>query len=309
MIDMSLPSENPITFRTIYDSPIFSVSDYSCRIGRGGPEAEEHSVFNQIVLMRQGVFCRHFGRRSVTADINQAVFFSKNSTYRVSHPAECGDRGTIFTPSPGVLKDLIRELDPSIDDHPDWTFPFITSPFDSGIFLQHYEIVRQLEAGHPDPSNLLWIDESGLQLIAGVLEAALARQSQPLKRHRNSTDTDHAARTDAVKAYLASNLSERITLDDIARAVYSSPFHLARVFQERTGLPIHRYLNRLRLRASLDKLAEGASDLTALALELGFSSHSHFTDSFCREFGRTPSDVRRNAGQRMLREMSKNLEV
>ena len=309
MIDMSLPSENPITFRTIYDSPIFSVSDYSCRSGRGGPEAEEHSVVNQIVLMRQGVFCRHFGRRSVTADINQAVFFSKDSTYRVSHPAECGDRGTIFTPSPDVFKDIIRELDPSIDDHPDWTFPFITSPCDSGIFLRHYEIVRQLETGHPDPSNLLWIDETGLQLFAGVLEAALARQSQPLKRHRNSTDTDHAARTEAVKAYLASHLSERITLDDIARAVYSSPFHLARVFQKRTGLPIHRYLNRLRLRASLDQLAEGASDLTALALELGFSSHSHFTDSFCREFGRTPSDVRRNSGQRMLREMSKNLEV
>jgi AraC-like DNA-binding protein len=74
-------------------------------------------------------------------------------------------------------------------------------------------------------------------------------------------------------------------------------------------MPIHRYLTLLRLRASLDRLAEGASNLTALALEFGFSSHSHFADAFRREFGRTPSDVRRNAGRRTLREMSKNLIV
>jgi AraC-like DNA-binding protein len=51
------------------------------------------------------------------------------------------------------------------------------------------------------------------------------------------------------------------------------------------------------------------NNLTALAFELGFSSHSHFADAFRREFGRTPSEVRRNAGRRTLREMSKNLIV
>ena len=54
-------------------------------------------------------------------------------------------------------------------------------------------------------------------------------------------------------------------------------------------MPIHRYLTQLRLRSSLERLADGANDLTALALELGFSSHSHFTDAFRREFGHAPS--------------------
>jgi AraC-like DNA-binding protein len=78
----------------------------------------------------------------------------------------------------------------------------------------------------------------------------------------------------------------------MARAVHASPFHLARIFQQRTGVPVHRYLTQLRLRAALERLADGADDLTALALELGFSSHSHFTDSFRREFGCAPSTVR-----------------
>jgi len=104
---------------------------------------------------------------------------------------------------------------------------------------------------------------------------------------------DHAERTEAAKTYLASKMSERVTLDEVARAVHVSPFHLARIFQQQTGVPVHRYLTQLRLRASMERLAEGASDLTALALELGFSSHSHFTDAFRREFGKAPSEIRK----------------
>jgi AraC family transcriptional regulator len=305
---MSQELDNMISFRSIYDGPIVSVSDYSCRIGRGGPADEEYSGFNRIVLMRSGAFCKHFGRRSVTADVNQAVFFSKESTYCVSHPANCGDRGTVFAPSPTVLNDIIRELDPSVDDRPDWKFPFVTGPCDSGTFLRHYQFMRGLRAADSDPVDPLWVEVMALQLIDGVLKAAFAQYGMPRKRRRRSTDADHADRTEAVKTYLASHLSERTTLDDVARAVYTSPFHLARLFQQRTGVPVHRYLTRLRLRTSLERLVDGVNDLTALALELGFSSHSHFTDAFRHEFGCTPSDVRLNSGSQAFRRLREESE-
>ena len=306
---MSRNPDDPLTFRTLYESPLVRVRDYTCRACRGGPTPEEQSCGNDIVLMRHGAFCKHFGRRSVTADVNQAVFFSKGSTYRVSHPADCGDRGTSFVASSRVLCDIIRELDPAVVDRPERPFPFVTGPCESAVFWRHRELVQRLEAAEAYPLEPLWADVTALQLIADVLAAAFVRRGGPRRRIRDGTDADHADRTEAVKTYLASRLSERITLDGVARAVHASPFHLARVFQQRTGLPIHRYLTRLRLRASLERLADGASDLTALALELGFSSHSHFTDAFRREFGRRPSDVRRDATCRWLREMSKNLEA
>lgn len=320
MAYMSRPSENPLTFRSLCDSPLVTVRDYRCRIGCGGPGGEEQPGANQIVLMRYGAFRKHFGRRSVTADVNQAVFFSKESTYRVSHPADCGDRGTIFVPSPRSLNDIVSELDPTIDEHPERPFPFVTGPCASGVFWRHRGLAQRLEtavdnqsslAGAP-AADLLWIEVTALQIIADVLEAAFTRHGLAApsgNRRREGTEADQADRVEKAKAYLASRMSERVTLDDIARAVGASPFHLARLFQRRTGAPLHRYLMCMRLRASLERLAEGANDLTALALELGFSSHSHFTDSFRREFGRTPSDVRRGASRRGLREMSKNLEV
>jgi AraC family transcriptional regulator len=320
MARMSRPSENPLTFRSLYDSPLVSVRDYRCRAGCGAPGDEEQPDANQIVLLRYGAFRKHFGRRSVTADVNQAVFFSKESSYRVSHPADCGDRGTIFIASPRVLNDIVRELDPNIDRRPERPFPFVTGPCASGVFWRHRELAKRLEAiednqpslTRPHPPDPLWVDVTALQLIADALETAFARHglaSPSGKRRREGTETDHADRVEAAKTYLASRMSERVTLDDVAKAVGASPFHLAHLFQQRTGAPVHRYLMCLRLRASLERLADGANDLTALALELGFSSHSHFTDSFRREFGCTPSDVRRGASRRGLREMSKNLEV
>lgn len=306
---MSHPTENLLTFHSLYDSPLVSVRDYCCHICCGGPGNDEQADNNQIVLMRHGAFSKHFGKRSLTADVNQAVFFSKESIYRISHPTDRGDRGTIFAASPRILNDIIRELDPTIDEHPDRPFPFVIGPCESGIFWRHRELVRRLETVEAKSLEPLWADVTALQIIADVLEAAYVRHDLPRKPRRDGTESDHADRAEAAKTYLASRISEPISLDDVARAVYASPFHLARIFQKHTGVPVHRYLTRLRLRASLERLADGADDLTALALELGFSSHSHFTDTFRREFGVTPSEARLNASQRSLSQMSKNLEV
>src|SRR5262249_36033335 len=166
-----------------YDSPLVSLRDYRCRIGCGGPGDEEHPDANQIVLMRYGAFRKHFGRRSVTADVNQAVFFSKESTYRVSHPADCGDRGTVFVASPRALNDIVRELHPTFAALPDRPFPFVPGRCASGLFGRHRELAQRLEAveddhpplaGPPAPDPL-WIEVTALQIIADVLGAAVTR--------------------------------------------------------------------------------------------------------------------------------------
>ena len=283
--------DKELVYRPLHESPIVSVHDYCCHIARGGPGDEEASEANNIVLMRHGAFSRHFGRRTVTADVNQAVFFSRESTYRVSHPSDCGDRGTVFTVSPRVLNDIVRELDPSIDEHPDQPFRFVTGPCDSNVFWRHRELVQRLDSA--EPLEPLWADVTALQLVADVLESAFVQRGVAPKPKRQGTDADHANLAEAAKSYLAARMNERITLDDVARAVHASPFHLARIFQQQTGVPVHRYLTQLRLRASLERLAEDGTDITAIALELGFSSHSHFTDAFRREFGRPPSKVRK----------------
>jgi AraC-like DNA-binding protein len=74
--------------------------------------------------------------------------------------------------------------------------------------------------------------------------------------------------------------------------VRGSPVYLTQVFQQVEGLPLYRYHLRLRLARALDLLPQ-YDDLTALSLDLGFSSHSHFSAAFRLVYGRSPSEFRR----------------
>jgi AraC-like DNA-binding protein len=86
-------------------------------------------------------------------------------------------------------------------------------------------------------------------------------------------------------------------LGELAREACCSPFYLARSFRGVVGMPLHRYELRARLAAALDAVLDTSQDLTTIALELGFSSHSHFTAAFRRAYGVTPSALR-NGSQR-----------
>ena len=112
--DVAEPGDELLTFRTLYDSPMIEVRDYICRHTACGQSDEEESTVNGVVLMRHGAFTKHFGKRQVTADVNQSAFFTKDSVYRVSHPADCGDRGTTFVVAQRILNDIVRELDPKL---------------------------------------------------------------------------------------------------------------------------------------------------------------------------------------------------
>ena len=296
--------ETPIAYQKLYESPLIRVSDYRCHANKSTAGHEELSENNSIVLLRHGNFAKHFAKRNIFADINQVVFFSKQSIYRISHPIDHGDRGTYFLVAPQVLNDIVREFDPTIDEHPDQPFPFVTGPCSTRPFFQHLEITRRLK---PELRNQLWADVTLLQLVADVLGSAFQKHCQPKKSRRITTNVDHAQKVEGAKAFLTIHLSEQVTLSEIARELAVSPFNFARIFQQHTGLPLHRYLTLLRLRVSLERLAD--SDLTKLALDLGFSSHSHFTDVFRREFGKTPSEIRKNTTASNLKKISKNLIV
>jgi AraC-like DNA-binding protein len=99
---------------------------------------------------------------------------------------------------------------------------------------------------------------------------------------------------DRVKLVLTSDLARRWTLAEIAAEVRGSPVYLTQVFQQVEGLPLYRYQLRLRLARALDLLAQ-YDDLTALSLNLGFSSHSHFSAAFREAYGRSPSEFRQSA--------------
>jgi AraC family transcriptional regulator len=79
--------------------------------------------------------------------------------------------------------------------------------------------------------------------------------------------------------------------------VGASPVYLTQVFRDLEGVPLYRYPGQLRLAQALARIPD-ADDLGALALELGFASHSQFTARFRAAYGVTPAQLRAAASGR-----------
>lgn len=93
------------------------------------------------------------------------------------------------------------------------------------------------------------------------------------------------------KAVLHDCPDGRRSLSEIASDLGVSSIYLTQCFKRSEGMPLYRYQTLLRLSRALDRLPD-SDNITDLAFELGFSSHSHFTAAFKNELGTTPSRYR-----------------
>lgn len=134
-----------------------------------------------------------------------------------------------------------------------------------------------------------------MAIVASVLALAYGRAPTPATR-RSSAARRHRELADAVRAELLRAPELNRSVRDLARTVGTSPYHLCRIFLECTGKTLHAYRLELRARLALELLGESAGPpptFSAVAHQLGFSSHSHFVLAMRRHFGVTPSAVRR----------------
>jgi len=88
-------------------------------------------------------------------------------------------------------------------------------------------------------------------------------------------------------------LSCDLSLQTLANESGYSRVHFVRMFRAATGYSPHNYLLNLRLERARDLLNNPSISLIDIALECGFSSHSHMSRLFHRMIGATPSDYRR----------------
>jgi AraC-like DNA-binding protein len=274
----------------LHQSEALSLRHVACRPRELGPGAVEDQRGDSLVLPLRGAFIKHLSpRESVLAEPNQGLFFAAGRPYRISHP-QAGDDCLALDPSPGVWREALDAaagaeslLSPLLGPYAPLAPP--------AVAVQHL-LWRRIERGLAEP---LEIEETSLVLLASALRAA--RRDEP-PQQRRSDRSRRRQQVEAVRLALLAAPARRWTLAELARQVYGSPYHLAHVFRAEAGVPIHQYQQRARLARAVDELLATDRDLTAIALDLGFASHSHFTAVFRREVGVPPRDFRRRAGSR-----------
>jgi len=98
---------------------------------------------------------------------------------------------------------------------------------------------------------------------------------------------------DKAAEYINEKYSENISVRDIASVIALSPSHFSRIFKKETGLTPQEYLIRVRLDRAKSFLLRSRKSVTEIALQCGFSSSAHFSSSFIKRFGKTPSEFKK----------------
>ena len=267
--------------QTLLTSPTITIRDTYCQGSCRPQNAEEYTAATQLVFPYRGVYVRHLGNDQAVAEANQVLFFNATEGYRVSHPVPGGDASLSLT----INESLLGEMAPAALLRDGTTLAFRR---------QRLRIDARAQA------LVALLRHSLRQNIAEPLEAEslaltlVQRSLGPRTTHAAGASVGRQRLVDRIKLVLSSDLARRWTLAEIASEVRGSPVYLTQVFQQVEGLPLYRYQLRLRLARALDLLAQ-YDDLTVLGLDLGFSSHSHFSAAFREAYGRSPSEFRRSA--------------
>jgi len=273
---------------TVFASPLVRVGRWRCPaenpiFADSGPISEALFAFP-----REGVWIQHEGGEPFVADANTVTYYNEGQTYTRHKLGKWGDQCEWFAVSPDAIAETLSAHEPAAIDRPAAPFRFTHGPSDPASYLRQRLVFEHVLREHD--ADRLFVEEAVLSVLGDVTRLAYERQdAKPRPRIRQRGDVDLV---EAARDVIARNFKDNLSLADIARQVESSVFHLARIFKARTGFTLHAYRNQLRLRAALERLAAPDVDLIDIALDLGFSSHSHFTETFRRSFGKTPSAVR-----------------
>ncbi|HEY2544079.1 MAG TPA: AraC family transcriptional regulator [Gaiellaceae bacterium] len=269
--------------RLLFSSPLVEIAECVHPLRDGTWEEMQSLCYDVplVVFPRLPVRIRHEGSSPVLAGPNVAMFYNPDVPFRREPRHPLGDHYVEFLLRPSVCAELETRTALLRDGRLRETH----APTSQETYLQQHLLTRHLRAGAPDP---LLVEETALWLLGSVL-ADDRRSARPLRERTRALHHDIA---EAAKEVIGATLTERLSLAEIAKRVDGpTPTHLAHIFRSETGFGLHEYRLQLRLRTALDHLDAAGGALTALALKLGFASHSHFTVAFRREFGVPPSMI------------------
>ncbi len=288
---MSLPDPSTASIeRIILQTPLIKIGTLRCAVDHASfrhPGPTENYV---LVFARSCVYVRRADGAKFVSDPSVVAFWNRNLDYFRDPLSPEGAQSDWYAIDHGVVLDAVRSIDPAVEATPDRPFRFSHAPLDARTYLLQRQMLRLVLEGGVRQS--LEIEEATLQMLRRLMDRAYrhwGRKTISYESMKGSLQEEIVERAEAV---IAARFREPLSVSDIARQAGASAFHLCRLFRQHRKTTLHARCNRVRLRTALAYVLDTQMDLSELAFDLGYSSHSHFTWAFRREFGLTPSALR-----------------
>ncbi len=226
-----------------------------------------------VVFPKTTIWIEHEDSQPFVADPTLVNFYNEGQSYRRYAISQKGDRCHWIRLDRTALSQVFGQ------SRLEFAYQYRVCP--ASVFVVQVALIHDL-LNHQ-------------KLNQAVIENTVMGIFQTLFNHQINTDnitaqaqSKHVRLVEAVKASLQHQLHSNLTLAELAHMHHTSPYHLSRVFKQVSGIGINHYRTRCRLHQLSLKLHQNVKDLTQLALEFGFSSHSHMSACFKATFGISP---------------------
>jgi len=267
----------------LFSSDVVAIGKFRCPAGHPLFRDSGPCTHHTFVFPRTATEIQHLDGPSFVGSPNSVSLYNQHQRY-TRRPISAIDASDWFVIADDVLRDAIASFDPSVHDRPSQPFRRPSAPIDTATYAAQRRLFQRVAAGDCDA---IAIDEEALRIFSNVMTAAEGANPFANPAMRDAVET--------VKRIITAAPSRNVPLRTLAAETGSSPFQLCRAFRRHTGMTMTGFRHSLRVRIALDRLRDLRTDLTDLALDLGYASHSHFTASFRRQVGITPSQFRATA--------------
>lgn len=288
--------------KIVFENKRVKVGLFRCK--PGDPHFTDAGAIHNhlLVFPRTSVIITHAGRDPIVTSPNVVMWYNRGQVYRRGRVSEKGDICEWFAFHPKVIVEALHPYDRRVRERAERLFRFTHSPSDPTSYLMQRMVVEHV-TNDPNP-NPLYVEETLLTILDRVIERAFHKLPESAERRKHAPNPRHRDLARQILKLVSTQFHQPLTLEAIAEEVHYSVYHMCRVFRQQTEFTIHQYQDQLRLRTALESLTAGATDLTDLAFRLGYSSHSHFSQSFRRSFGCPPSALQRYPADHHLRAFS-----
>jgi AraC family transcriptional regulator len=150
-----------------------------------------------------------------------------------------------------------------------------------------WALKTEMESNYP--SGRLYVESLAVS-VASRLVSAYSSVAQHMPQQTGGLGGRRLKQT---LAYIEDNLSEDLSLSQLASIAGISASHFKTLFRESAGVPLHQYVIQRRIDRAKDLLMAGKLSIAEIAFATGFSHQSHLARHMRRASGLSPRAMKR----------------